>query len=107
MLCLAGSALGALVGYLDLHATEVQGPALMIVVSAGALGMLQPRYAWLAALLVGLGVPVAHGLNALLGMKQPYVITPWYSGIVLPLLFALGAAYAGVGLRNILRASTV
>jgi hypothetical protein len=104
---LAGIGLGALAGYLDLHSTEVQTPAAFVVFAAGALGFVHPRHAWQWALFVGMGIPAAHWLIDALGMTQPYAIMPWYSMVILPLLFALVAAYTGAGLRNIIRASAV
>jgi hypothetical protein len=104
---LAAIGVGALSGFLDLHATEVQGPAAVVLLGAGLLGFAQPRHAWRWALLVGMGIPCAHWLLDARGIPQPYPITPWYSVIILPLLFALVAAYVGAGVRNIARASVV
>ncbi len=104
---LAGIALGALAGFIDVHVMAVQVPAAFVLLAAGALGFLHPRHAWQWALFIGMGIPCAHWLLDALGMAQPYPISPWYSMVVLPLLFGLVAAYAGAGLRNILRASAV
>jgi hypothetical protein len=104
---LAGIGSGALAGFIDLHAAEVQAPAAFVLLAAGTLGFLHPRHAWQWALLVGMGIPAAHWLIDALGMTQPYAVTPWYSMVVLPLVFALVAAYMGAGLRNIIRASAV
>lgn len=104
---LAGIGLGAFAGFVDLHSTEVQIPAALVLLSAGALGFLHPRHAWQWALFVGMGIPAAHWLIDALGLKQPYIVTPWYSMVVLPLLFALVATHIGAGLRNIVRTSAV
>jgi uncharacterized membrane protein len=98
-LALIGALLmGLLTGWLDFHATEVQGTVLMILVFSFAFSAINPRWAWLIALFMGGGIPlvayVARG--AALQPVDSIPSNPWYAGIVLPLVFSFVAAYAGV-----------
>ena len=89
--------LGLLTGWLDFHATEVQGTVLLILVFSFALGCVIPERAWLVALFTGGGVPLVAYTARAFGLQptDPVPSNPWYAGIVLPLAFAFVAAYAG------------
>jgi hypothetical protein len=97
-------AAGALVGYIDLGASEVFVPAGMILVFTFVLGMLAPRLAWLWGIVVGLGVPVMHGIIAIRGQAQPYPFD--WSGVFLPIMFGLAGAYAGWFVRRVMAAGS-
>lgn len=93
--------LSALVGYFDLHSDDAGIIAGFLVAGAFALGVLQPHAAWRWGLVVGLGVPVVHMLARVVGYELVYVgnqndLSLW----IMPVLFALAGAYAGVLVRQ-------
>ena len=59
--------LGLFTGYVDLHNNEVQAPLLMLLLSTIVLGIIQPRKAWLWALLVGMWIPLGPVLALVVG----------------------------------------
>ncbi len=54
--------LGALLGYLDLHSTEVLLPMLSLLSFSFVLGFLQPKTAWLWGIIMGLSLPATYGV---------------------------------------------
>src|SRR6266550_1986314 len=55
-----GVAAGAIIGWLDLSATEVQGPLLLVMLASFALGMSGLIAPWLGGLVVGVAMAGAH-----------------------------------------------
>ena len=86
--------LGALTGYVDVTATDVQAPALVVLLAAGLLGALEPRWTWLWTLVIGLSIPGAHLAFWLAGLPPPYV-TALPPLVIMPVIFAFAAALAG------------
>ncbi|MEO5894200.1 MAG: histidine kinase [Vicinamibacterales bacterium] len=97
---LAAFGCGLLVGWTDLAATEVQGPVLLLMMSAFVLTLVGGRPAWLIALSVALGIPAAHGIASAL---QPGDAPTW--GILIAIVPALIAAYAGRGVAWLVQAA--
>jgi hypothetical protein len=95
-------AFGLLVGWHDFNAEEVQFSALMIIAFSFGFSAANPKKAWLIALLMGGGIPVVSYTARALGFTPKFESTPWYAGIILPLLIAFIAAYAGVLFRWII-----
>jgi hypothetical protein len=93
-------AIGLVIGYIDLHSTEVQFPALLILVGGFVFGFIQPRGAWRWGVSLGLGVPLAHLIGSFFNLLPPFQ-TEIFGLIGLPLIFALAAVYAGSLLRSI------
>ena len=88
---------GAVVSWVDLHATEVQVPALLLLIFGAALGAAWPKGSWLLGIIVGLGVPCAHAINGMLGNPPPFPSAP--GSLVLPVAFGLVGAGIGALLR--------
>lgn len=86
------------VGYVDTHTrTDDNLPmALILIVCAFCFGFAQPQRAWLWALIIGLGVPVAHLTGLLFGYRPPYPVEPSVMATFIALLPALVGAYMGV-----------
>ena len=88
---------GLLTGWLDFNSEEVQLPALMVIAFSFGFSAANPGQAWVIALLMGSGIPVVAFIARLLGLTPAYEgSSPWYAGIILPLIIAFAAAYAGV-----------
>jgi two-component system LytT family sensor kinase len=81
---------GAVVGVLDLAATEVQGPALLLMTAAFCLAAPRKAPAWLVGVLVGAGIPAAHIVAGIFGARGDASF-----GMLVALAPALLAAYAG------------
>jgi hypothetical protein len=91
---------GFIIGYLDLHANEVQGIVLLLITFSAIVGLYMPRRAWLTGLLLGLSVFAAHGLLEILGYPQPYPIQPNIFASLLALVPAFIGAFVGAFIRN-------
>lgn len=90
---------GAAAGYVDLHNDEVQACLILMLPAGFFAGLLQPRGAWRWALVLGLGVPVAHLVARLVGYRPPYPVRPNDFAVLLALIPAFVATYAGVAAR--------
>ena len=88
---LAAFGCGLLVGWMDLSATEVQGPLLLLMVCSFLLTLLGGRPPWLMASAVALGLPAAHIMASAGSTGQG---TDWKILIVFVPSFI--AAYAGL-----------
>lgn len=93
---LASCGLGLLIGYLDFHAEEVQGTALLLLLTTGLLSLLHPRGAWRWAVLTGLGIPLVHYAAHVLNIRLIHPLENRIAVVVLPQIPALVGAYAGV-----------
>jgi len=90
---------GLLIGWRDFNSEEVQFSALMILAFTFGFSVANPQKAWLIALLIGGGIPVVSYLARALGYTPLFETTPWYAGIILPMIFAFIGAFAGVFFR--------
>jgi len=89
---------GAVIGVLDFSSSassDVQPVVILILLFSGFFGLVRPRRAWLWALLVGGGVPVAHLAGPALGMTAEYPVEPGRWITLLALVPALLGAAAG------------
>ena len=101
-LCAALSvALGLGIGWLDLQTTEVTVTILALLSAGLLLGLLQPRGAWLWAVLLALGLPAmaAVGLLLHLGSAEPIRLDPRIA--LVAFVFALIGCYSGAMVRRI------
>ena len=97
-LTLAAASTGIAIGWVDSRSTEVQVPALLIILAAGALGALWPKGSWFLGIVVGLGVPCFNAFSQSRGWRTPYPSAPG-SIWILPVLFGLAAAGFGALIR--------
>jgi two-component system LytT family sensor kinase len=81
---------GSVIGWLDLSATDVQGPLLLIMLGAFILGMSGRLAPWLAGILIGVGVVGAHLVAWAVGAASDAGF-----GSIISVVPAIGAAYAG------------
>lgn len=103
VICLAAALIGAFIaGAVDFNNNEPQAAVIVIVVFAGALGFIRPKYAWLWAIIVGLGVPLVYLIASALGYRPRGVPEPgWYASLI-ALIPAFISAYGGVLVRKII-----
>ncbi len=89
-------------GWVDFHNDEPQAAVLLILVITALLGFILPRYAWLWAILVALGIPAMYFVLTALGYQPISPPSPgWYASL-LALIPAFIGAYAGALGRVIL-----
>jgi two-component system LytT family sensor kinase len=89
------------IGWLDVHATEVQGPLLLLMLAAFIIALLSRSPAWRVALAVSLGLPLAHLIANAMGSGG----TPQW-GMLIAVVPALLAAYGGKGVATLLGSTT-
>ncbi len=98
--------IGALfIGYIDSRASEVLATLMIMLPIAFALGFIEPRRAWLWALIIGLSVPVTYLF--VLSTGQRYADPPSGYMTLIALLPAFVASYAGVVLRKLFGQATI
>jgi hypothetical protein len=95
--------------YIDRSPSDVsnQATVLILLLEAGALGMVAPRWAWLSGLLVGAAVATAHAVYLVAGLPLPYPMSPagWAGAATLLALVVPGmaGAYGGAGIIGAIR----
>lgn len=93
---------GIIVGYVNLHASEVQAPVLAILVFTFLLGYLHPRRAWIWALVLGLSILLSYVVAPVAGYHTPYPPSPNIFATLIALIPACIGAYAGVLIRKVI-----
>jgi hypothetical protein len=95
--------LGLVVGYLDLHVTEVVVTVVALLISGLLLGLVQPKGTWRWALLIAIGLPIMEFVAIKAGMHtaEPARLDPLIALVALVLAF-LGT-YLGVFMRYLIR----
>jgi hypothetical protein len=104
LVCTAlGVILGLVVGYLDLHVTEVIVTVVALLTSGLLLGLIQPKGTWRWALLIAIGLPIMEFVAIRTGMQtaEPARLDPLIALVALVLAF-LGT-YLGVFMRYLVR----
>jgi len=86
----AGIAAGAIIGWLDLSATEVQGPLLLVMLASFAIGLSGLIAPWLAGLIVGVAMAGVHVVAWAIGAGAASRI-----GSAIAIIPSIGAAYGG------------
>jgi hypothetical protein len=81
-----------------------QASLLVLLLTAGGLGLTRPHRAWFAGLVVGSCLAAAHAAYLAWGVALPYPMSPsgWAGALSLLLLLlpAFVAAYAGAAIRR-------
>jgi hypothetical protein len=102
MLALVG---GVIIGAIDFNATEPQPAVLLVLIFAGTLGFVQPHSAWRWAIIVTLGLPLAHLSLRQLGWQPRDPVSPGEFATLIALIPAFIGAYGGVLVRRIITAA--
>ncbi|MCU7492912.1 MAG: hypothetical protein HF312_18035 [Ignavibacteria bacterium] len=89
--------LGAMAGFVDIIASEVQSSALLIIISTCFLGFIQPKNAWLSALIIGSSILAAHLISPFWGLYPDYPVEPSVWATTIALIPAFIGAYIGAG----------
>src|SRR4051812_33210678 len=84
--------LSATIGWLDYHASEVQGTVLVLAVVSGILAFIAPRHAVHIAIVMGLSVSGTYVVARSLGIPPTYPVTAPLSTLLALIPAALGAA---------------
>lgn len=92
---------GIVIGAIDFNATEPQPAALLVLIFAGLLGFAQPRNAWRWAIIVTLGLPLAHLTLRQLGVQPRDPVSPGEYATLIALIPAFIGAYGGVLIRHV------
>jgi len=88
-------------GYIDSHASEVQATLMVMLPITFSLGFIQPKRAWLWALIVGLSVPVSYLLVLVSGAHYNNPPPNGFTTLI-ALVPAFVGTYCGVAFRKIL-----
>jgi hypothetical protein len=85
-----------------------QASLLVLILGAAALGLAAPRWAWLAALVLGGSLATVHAIYVAANLSLPYQMSPagWTGAATLLILIipASIAAYLGAGAARLVRA---
>ena len=98
--------LGLVIGWIDIHTTEVTVTIVSLLLSGYILGLLQPKAAWRWSVLIVLGLPAMVIYAHLIVLQTPESSRIDIRIIFVSLLFALFGFYIGVLIRRILRGLT-
>lgn len=86
---------GAVSGFVDIKSSEVQAAALLIIIFSCFLGFVQPRIAWLPAIIIGSSILAAHLVSPFWGLYPDYPVEPSVWATSIALIPAFIGAYIG------------
>ena len=89
---------GLVIGFVDLGASEVQVPALLLLALAFFVGFASPGGPWRWGILTGIWVPVFEIVRLTVAPGRSPADSPWW-GSLLALVFAFAGAYGGSVVR--------
>ena len=89
LLCLI---VAPLIGWLDFHASEVQPAVALLLVASAVIAWLQPRYAWIVALMLGLSIIETHFVAEAMGKAPVTPSTPRIGALLALIPASIGAA---------------
>ena len=91
---------GLLIAFIDLGASEVQVPALLLLAFTFFTGFASPRAAWRWGIITGMWVPVFHIVRVSLEKNSAFSLhEDW--GSLLALVFAFAGSYGGSFIQRI------
>jgi len=98
--------LGLVIGWLDLHVTEVVVTILALLIAGLLLGLLQPAAAWRWAVLIAIGLPIMAAVAVTIGLQTAEPARLDLRITLVALAFALLGSYVGVFIRHTARTLT-
>ncbi len=98
--------LGFVIGWLDLHVTEVAVTVLALLAVGLLLGLLQPVAAWRWAVLMVIGLPIMAAVARVIGLQTAEPARLDIRITLVALAFGLLGSYIGVLIRHTVRALT-
>ncbi len=96
---LLAASLSVWCGLVDFRSSEVQNAVLLILISTFLFGVFSARTAWVAATVIGLGVPAIHYIASWAGVQPPYPVVPGNYATFLALVPAIIGNIAGKFVR--------
>lgn len=84
------------IGWLDFHQADVQPAALLLLFSSALIAWLQPKYAWVVALILGLSIVETQFVADALGKTPPYPTGPRIAALLALVPASIGAAVGGL-----------
>ncbi len=94
--------IGLFAGYVDFRNDEPQAAVIVIGVGGIIIGFLQPKKAWLWAIIIALGLPAAYLIGAALGYTPHDWPQPGLYATLLTLIPSFIANYCGAFARQAL-----
>jgi hypothetical protein len=94
---------GIFAGWVDFNNDEVQATVLVILMMTFLLGLIEPRRAWLWAMILALCVPGVYLVARALGYQPVSPPSPGWYGSLIALIPAFIGAYAGALARFVLK----
>jgi hypothetical protein len=94
------------IGWLDFHQAEVQPAVLLLLVCSAVIAWLQPRYAWIVALILGLSIVETQFVADALGKIPATPTGPRVAALLALIPASMGAAIGalvGVGMTRVSR----
>lgn len=94
------------IGWLDFHQSEVQPAVLLLFICSAVIAWLQPKYAWVVALMLGLSVVETQFVADVLGKTPAYPTGPRVAALLALIPASIGAAVGaliGVGMTRVRR----
>jgi len=93
---------GIFAGWVDFNNDEPQAAVLVILVVTFLLGLIQPRLAWLWAIIVALSLPAVYLVATNVGFQPVSPPSPGLYATLLALIPSFIGAYAGALCRMIM-----
>jgi MFS family permease len=100
-------ALGVVVGWIDMHVTEVIVTILALVAFGLILGLVQPAAAWRWALLIAVGLPIMELVAIKFNLQTAEPVHLELRITIVALGFSLLGAYIGVFIRYLMHTSQI
>ena len=98
--------LGLVIGWLDLHVTEVTVTIFALLLFGLLLGLLQPVAAWRWAVLLVIGLPIMAAIAHVIGLQTAEPVQFDVRIMLVAFVFALLGSYIGVLIKHAMRALT-
>jgi hypothetical protein len=93
--------IGLLAGVIDFNNNEPQPAAIILVASAGLLGLWRPDVAWLWGALCGLGIPIVYLVGRAFGFVPINWPEPGWYATFLAIVPAMIGAFWGYLMRKL------
>jgi hypothetical protein len=99
----AAVVLGAAAGYVDLIAEEVFITALMLLSFGMVLGLWRPAWGWMAGIVLGLAIPIAHVLARATGFHVSYntSVASTFLALIPAVVGGAGGSFMRIALRHL------
>ena len=95
--------LGLVVGWIDLHTTEVSVTIVALLGTGLLLGIVQPVAAWRWAVLIVLGIPIMEAFAVITGTPTAEPVRFDVRIVLVTFVFALLGSYGGAGIGRLRR----